>query len=207
MQFPFLNIGTGARSRRLAVSIGCLLAGLFITTGCALNMYHQPKYEPLEESEFFQDQRSARPLADHTVARGYLETDQALYAGTNGDGSPVETFPFEITGAVLERGRERYDIYCAPCHSRLGNGQGMIVQRGFKSPASFHIERLREAPVGYYYDVITNGFGAMYSYASRINPEDRWAIIAYIRVLQLSQNGSLEDVPAAERDKLQRTEE
>lgn len=176
-------------------------------TGCALDMRHQPVVKPLEPSDFFQDGQSSRPLITEAVARGNLKLDKHLYEGKNEDDTPVDTFPFEITREVLERGRQRYDIYCSPCHGRVGNGQGMIVQRGFKAPPSFHIERLRQAPAGYYYDVVTNGFGVMYNYASRISPEDRWAIIAYIRALQLSQNATLDDVPPDQRGKLQVTGE
>ncbi|MDW8167442.1 MAG: cytochrome c [Acidobacteriota bacterium] len=127
--------------------------------------------------------------------------DEHLYTGKV-RGQLAETFPFPITRSILERGRERYDIFCAPCHGRDGYGEGMIVQRGFRQPSSFHTDRLRQAPVGYFFDVITNGFGTMYSYASRIPPEDRWAIVAYIRALQLSQNARLQDVPPAERRRL-----
>ncbi len=167
-------------------------------------MQDQPKYVPLRESDFFGDSRSARPLVADTVARGELRDDDHLYTGMVG-GKPAETFPFPVTRQVLERGRQRYDIYCSPCHDNAGYGNGMVVQRGFRRPPSYHIDRLRNAPPGYFYDVISNGLGAMYSYASRIRPEDRWAIIAYIRALQLSQNARVEDVPEAQRDQLQRT--
>ena len=136
-----------------------------------------------------------------TVARGQLRLDELLYTGKE-NGVMADKFPFPITRADLERGRERYNIYCTPCHDYTGRGNGMIVQRGFPPPPSFHIERLRTAPVGHFFDVMTNGFGAMYSYAARIEPEDRWRIAAYIRVLQASRRGSIEDVPAAERQKL-----
>lgn len=174
-----------------------------LLTGCWYDMRQQAKVKPLQSSDFFLDGQSSRLLLVDTVARGHLNSDKAFYQGMNEDDTPVEDFPIEITREVLERGRERYDIFCAPCHSRLGNGQGMIVQRGFKAPPSFHIDRLREAPPGYYYDVITNGFGVMYSYASRVPPEDRWAIIAYIKALQLSQNATLDDVPPDQRSKLE----
>ena len=120
-----------------------------------------------------------------------------------GGGTPVDTFPYPVTRDILDRGQVRYNTFCAPCHAITGYGDGMIVQRGFSAPPSFHTERLREAPVGYYFDVITNGFGRMYAYGSRITPADRWAIIAYIRALQLSQNATIEDVPADERQQLQ----
>lgn len=183
--------------------MACLAACLLLTTGCWFDMRQQPKVKPLEPSDFFLDGQSARPLVADTVARGYLGLDTRFYQGKNEDGTLVEAFPLEITPEVMARGRERYDIFCSPCHGAVGNGQGMIVQRGFKAPPSFHLTRLREAPPGHYYDVITNGFGVMYSYASRVSPEDRWAIIAYIRALQLSQNATLDDVSPEQRNKLQ----
>jgi hypothetical protein len=170
--------------------------------GCRQDMHDQPRYEPLEGSTFFSDGRSARPLVEGTVARGQLRLDEHFHFGKV-NGKLVDTFPFPITKEILERGRERYDIFCSPCHDRVGNGQGMIVQRGFRPPPSYHIDRLREAPVGHFYDVITNGFGAMYSYADRLPPRDRWAIVAYIRALQLSQHATLEDVPTEARYQLE----
>ncbi|MDZ7289037.1 MAG: cytochrome c [candidate division KSB1 bacterium] len=168
-------------------------------------MHNQPKYKPLRGSNTFEDGRSARPLVEGTVARGHLRTDEDFYTGKI-NGEFVTALPFAVTKdslkGILVRGQERYDIYCSPCHDRVGTGRGMIVQRGFRQPPSFHIDRLRQAPVGYFFDVITNGFGAMYSYADRIPARDRWAISAYIRALQLSQNATLHDVPAAERSKL-----
>ena len=178
-----------------------LLFVLATTTACRQDMHDQPRYEPLEKSTFFADQRASRPAVEGTVARGQLHLDQHLYAGKI-DGALATTFPMPVTKAVLLRGQERFNIFCAPCHSRVGDGRGMIVQRGFRQPESFHIPRLREAPPGYFFDVITNGFGAMYSYASRVPVEDRWAIAAFIRALQLSQNAALEDVPAEERRQL-----
>jgi hypothetical protein len=166
-------------------------------------MRQQPKVKPLDPSDFFLDGHASRPLIEEAVARGHLNLDTQFYEGKNEDGTPIEFFPLEITPEVMRRGQERYNIFCAPCHARLGNGQGMIVQRGFKTPPSFHIDRLREAPPGYYYEVITQGFGVMYSYASRVPPEDRWAIIAYIKALQLSQNAALDDVPPDQRNKLE----
>ncbi len=179
-----------------------LLAAALISIGaCRQDMHLQPRYNPLEPSTFFGDGRSARPVVPGTVARGHLRIDQQLYTGKV-NGVPADTFPFPVTRTVLERGRERYSIYCTPCHDRTGSGRGMIVERGFPQPPSYHIDRLREAPVGHFFDVITNGQGAMYSYASRISPEDRWAIVAYIRALELSQHATLADVPAKERDQL-----
>jgi hypothetical protein len=166
-------------------------------------MHVQPRYDPLAPSTFFDDGRSARPVVPGTVARGHLRIDDHLYTGKV-NGALVDTFPFPVTRQVLERGRERYNIYCSPCHDYLGTGHGMIVQRGFQPPPSYHNDRLRKAPLGHFFDVITNGFGAMHSYADRVSPEDRWAIIAFIRALQLSQHASLEDVPERERAQLSR---
>lgn len=166
-------------------------------------MFNQPSSKPLSPSDFFQNNHMAsRPLVPHTVALGHLDADEAFYTGKIGT-NLVETLPSPITRQVLERGRERFDIYCAPCHSRTGDGNGMIVQRGFPAPPSYHIPRLQQAPVGHFFDVMTQGYGVMYSYAQRVNASDRWAIAAYIRVLQQSQNARIEDVPPAERAKLE----
>jgi hypothetical protein len=181
-------------------SAASLLVFAALLTGCRQDMQDQPKYIPLRPSSFFDDGRSERPLVDGTVARGHLDADAAFYTGTV-DGKPVDSFPFPITRAVLDRGQERFNIYCSPCHDRLGTGNGMIARRGFNHPPpqSYHIDRLRQAPVGYFFDVITNGVGAMPDYGTQIEARDRWAIVAYVRVLQLSQNASLHDVPAEER--------
>jgi hypothetical protein len=165
-------------------------------------MHDQPRFEPLEASPLFEDGRSARPYMRGTIPRGGLRQDDHFYTGRI-DGELAETLPFELTRERLERGRERYDIFCSPCHGGLGNGEGMIVQRGFRRPPSFHEDRLREIPIGHFYDVISNGFGTMMDYSSRVKPEDRWAIAAYIRALQLSQNAALDDVPPAERQRLE----
>src|SRR5262249_37482165 len=146
---------------------------------------------PLRPSSFFDDGRSARPIPDGTVARGHLNDDTPFYTGKGPDGKAVDAFPVPINKEVLVRGRQRFDIYCAPCHGRLGDGDGMIVRRGFRKPPSYHIDRLRQAPHGYIFDVITNGFGAMPDYAVQVEPVDRWAIVAYVRALQLSQNASV----------------
>jgi mono/diheme cytochrome c family protein len=174
---------------------------LLLATACRQDMHDQPRYEPLERSTFFNDGRSARPFVEGTVARGQLKTDEHFYTGKV-SGELVNALPFPATKEVLDRGHERYNIYCSPCHDRVGNGQGMIVQRGFRQPPSLHIDRLRQAPLGHFFDVMTNGFGTMYSYADRIAPRDRWAIVAYIRALQMSQNAALDDVPVEERSKL-----
>jgi mono/diheme cytochrome c family protein len=177
-----------------------MLLALTGLTACTQKMADQPRYNPLTASDFFPDGMSARPLADGTVARGHLRNDELFYTGRSGK-ILATTFPFPVTREVLDRGRERFDIFCAPCHGRLGKGDGIVVQRGMRAPPSYHIDRLREAPPGHFFDAITNGFGAMASSASRIPPRDRWAIIAYIRALQLSQNATVADVPAEERQK------
>jgi hypothetical protein len=178
-----------------------LVLAFTILTGCRQDMHDQPKYKALAPSAFFSDGRSARPLVPGTVARGELREDTDLYQGKV-DGKLVDAFPFPVTQKILERGQERYGIYCVPCHDLVGNGQGMVVRRGFRAPPSYHIERLRQAPAGHFYDVITNGFGAMQDYSVQVPVHDRWAIVAYIRALQLSQNASLNDVAEADRSKL-----
>ena len=179
----------------------CLAAGLF-AAGCRQDMHDQPKYKPYAKSDFFADQRSARPLLDGTIARGHLRDDTALYTG-KADGKPVDTFPFAVSAAVMARGQERFDIFCSPCHGRTGAGDGMIVQRGYRKPPTFHQDRLRQAAPGYTFDVITNGFGAMPDYAQQIPVRDRWAIVAYIKALQRSQHATLDAVPAEARAALE----
>ena len=164
-------------------------------------MHDQPRYKPLARSAFFGDERSARPLVPGTVARGHLPGDPGVETGKAGTAF-LAAVPVTIDMALLTRGRQRYGIYCAPCHGQVGRGDGMIVRRGYRPPPSFHIERLRAQPAGYYFDVITAGFGAMPDYASEISVPDRWAIVAYVRALQLSQNAALADVPAARRGEL-----
>jgi len=176
---------------------------LLLATGCRRDMFHQPSEKPLERNGFFRNNLMAsRPLPPHTVARGQLDDDEAFYTGKIG-GKLVEDFPFPITREVLLRGQERFDIYCAPCHGRTGDGNGMIPQRGFPAPPSYHIDRLRTAPVGHFFDVITHGYGVMYPYAARVEPADRWAIAAYIRALQLSHDAKLADVPETNRAQLE----
>jgi mono/diheme cytochrome c family protein len=181
-----------------------LLLLLAAAAGCRQEMYDQPKYKPLGKSDFFPDSRNERPLPDGTVARGFLRADSPFYRGTSPDGKSLVTeLPIAVGPTLLARGRERYDIYCAPCHDRTGSGAGMVVRRGYRPPPSFHIDRLRDAPVGHFYDVVTNGFGAMPDYAAQIDVPDRWAIVAYIRALQLSQNAKLSDLPPQERARLE----
>lgn len=176
----------------------CVLTICLWLTACQQKMADQPRYEPLQKSDFFEDQRAARPLVEGTVARGHLDADEHFYSGKI-DGEPAKTFPFPIDRDVLLRGQERFNIFCSPCHDRVGTGQGMIVRRGYRAPPSFHIDRLRAAPPGQFFDVISRGFGAMPDYAEQIAARDRWAIVAYIRALQLSQNAGIADVPEGER--------
>jgi len=165
-------------------------------------MHDNPRHEPLEASRVFADRSSSRPFVDGTVPRGHLNDDEFLHTGKV-NGQPVAEFPFAITRKELDRGQDRYNVFCAPCHSRIGDGRGMVVQRGFQRvPPSFHIDRLRTAPHGYFFDVMTNGFGVMPDYRAQLTPEDRWAVVAYIRALQLSQNATMEDVPEAMRSGL-----
>lgn len=169
-----------------------LFAVCALTAGCRRGMVDQQKLKPLAEDDFFRDGRGSRVMPAHTIARGQLQEDEQFYFGKTGDGLAA-TFPVPVTQEMLARGRERFDIYCAVCHDRSGDGNGMIVQRGFPKPPSLHEQRLRDAPVGHFFDVITNGYGVMYPYKSRVSPEDRWAIIAYIRALQLSRHAMPSD--------------
>ena len=162
---------------------------VFVSTACRQDMHDQPKYTAYKPSEFFSDQRSARPIVEGTIAQGQLYDDELLYTGRVA-GQPATAFPFAVDATLMRRGRERYDIYCSPCHGLTGEGDGMVVQRGYRRPPSFHTDRLRDAPPGHVFDVITNGFGAMPDYAAQIAARDRWAIAAYMRALQLSQNAT-----------------
>lgn len=224
------------QSRHLAMAL-CLVATAFLSAACRQDMHDQPKYKPLRESPLFRDDRSARPLVEGVVARGYLRDDSEYYTGKIGQEQPAgaqpataagaagalqptaatgtssqpsaaatgefagftTTFPFPIDRAALDRGEERFNIYCSVCHGHLGDGQGMIVKRGYKQPPTYHQDRLRQAPVGYIFDVITNGFGAMPDYAAQIPVDDRWKIVAYVRALQLSQQGTTADVPPGQK--------
>jgi mono/diheme cytochrome c family protein len=177
------------------------LAVLF--SGCRQDMHDQPKYIPMRESTFFTDVRSARPLVEGTVARGHLRDDGLLYTGKV-NGADTAIFPFRVDATVMARGRDRFDIFCAPCHGRTGKGDGMIVQRGMRQPPSFMEDRLRNAAAGYFFDVMTHGFGAMQDYAAQIPVLDRWAIVAYERALQFSQHAAIDDVPDTRRDALDR---
>jgi hypothetical protein len=186
---------------KASVNAIALLIALLLAGGCRQKMASQPRYDPLEPSDFFQDGMSARPRLAGTVARGELSTDPFHDTGKI-NGQVADGFPMNATPLLVERGHERFDIYCAPCHGRLGDGNGMIPARGYRRPPSFHTETLRTATTGHYFDVITNGFGAMPPYAVQVPARDRWAIIAYIRALQLSQNATVGDIPEGDRAKL-----
>lgn len=196
----------GVLTRRAAGSGLLVVLALLLTAACRQDMHDQPRFEPLEAGPFFDDGRSARPHIPGTVARGTLRLDELLYTGRI-EGRLADLFPFPVTREVLERGRERFNVFCSPCHDGLGYGQGMIVRRGFRPPPSFHQDRLRQASAGHFFDVITNGFGVMKDYSDRVPVADRWAIVAYIRALQLSQHAALDDVPPAERQELEENEQ
>lgn len=223
----------GSRMRGVLRIIVPTLAAvvLVVLTGCRVEMYDQPRMKSLRGSQLFADSMSARPQVQGTVPRNpvwsnhtssFSEATGGTVNGTGiaaerdsadryGDalalnGTPADkngSIPFPVTTELVKRGQDRFNIYCSPCHGRMGDGNGMIVQRGFPQPQTYHSDRLRAMPDGYFYDVITNGFGRMYSYASRVVPEDRWAIVAYIRALQLSQHATLNDIPAQERNKIE----
>ena len=189
---------------RTSLPVALVLLTAAATVACRQDMHDQPKYIPLRPTDFFADGRSARPLIEGTVARGHLNDDATYYTAKGPDGKFVAEFPVPVTKEVIERGQERFNIYCAPCHDAVGTGSGRVVRRGFRHPPTYHIDRLRQAPAGYLYDVITNGFGAMPDYTAQIQPRDRWAIVAYIRALQLSQNASINDIPADAKTRLDR---
>ncbi len=214
------RVGIGTWSLVICWSLGlghwCFLVAILMATGCEDDMADQPRYEPLEPSRFFADGLSSRQIPANTVARGHLRADPHLYEGKD-NGKPATEFPFPVTAERLARGQQRYEIFCAVCHGALGDGNGMIVQRGFVRPPAFYPvprheseqpklyareQYLMTAPVGHFFDAITNGWGAMFSYNDRVNPEDRWAIIMYIRALQISQTGTLDDVPTERRASL-----
>lgn len=192
------SIDRAARSRLHLVAA---LAPLLALGACRQDMHDQPRYKPYAKSDFWGDDRSARPLPEGTVARGQLRADAALYTGKDGRDF-VAAFPVAVDEPLILRGQQRYNVYCTPCHGRTGAGNGVVVQRGFKQPPSFHIDRLRDSPPGYIFDVMTSGFGAMQDYSAQIEPKDRWAIVAFIRALQYSQHATIDDVPADKRGAL-----
>jgi hypothetical protein len=190
------------RRRAASAGVAALAFAALLGGACRQDMHDQPRVKPLAESAFFADGSGARPLPAHTVARGELRADRALHTGRHEDDSLLTELPVPLDRMILLRGRERYDIFCAPCHGRTGEGDGMVVRRGYKAPVSYHQDRLRMAPLGYYFDVMTNGFGVMPSYASQIPVEDRWAIASYIRALQFARRFEAEKLTAEERARL-----
>lgn len=193
-------LGGASPSPTVMVWAACLLLALGVA--CRQDMHDQPKVEPFEASDFFADGMASRAPVEGTVARGELRADDHLYRGLDAEGNFATSLPMPLTRDLLERGRERYDIFCAPCHGRTGDGDGMVVRRGFKAPESFHQERLRTSPQGYFFDVMTNGFGEMSSYASQVPVEDRWAIAAYIQALQLSRHADRAQLSSADLEAL-----
>jgi mono/diheme cytochrome c family protein len=183
-------------SRMTAILCGATCA--LLLAGCSLkqDMAVQPAYRPLWPSDFFSDGRSERPLVENTVARGSVDNDALVVAKDS------NKFPLPISSELLERGETRYKIFCTPCHGLQGDGNGMVAMRGMKHPPTYHQDRLRQSPNGYFYDVITNGFGAMFGYSAQIPPKDRWAIVAYVRALQLSRNAKAPELPSDLREKL-----
>ena len=173
-------------------AIGYLLLAMAIA-GCRRDMFDQPKSDPLRQSDFFPDQAASRPVPTHTVPRDRSSMDDSFYTGLDGT-NPVAAFPFPVTREVVERGRQRFEIDCAPCHGFAGEGNGIIVHRGFPAPPSYHIDRLRDIPAGHFVDVMTHGYGAMLPQSERVAPADRWAIAAYIRALQLSQHATTDEL-------------
>ena len=183
------------KSKSLLLAAACLVAA----GGCGTlrqDMANQPRQNPLSPASFFQDDRSARPIIDNTVVRGSVEEDALLVPKDS------NTFPLPLTQELLARGQDRYNIFCSPCHGLQGDGQGMVTMRGMKHPPTYHQDRLRNEPNGYFFDVITRGFGAMNGYSAQLNPQDRWAIVAYVRALQLSRDAHVGELPANLREKL-----
>lgn len=179
------------------------LALCLLLVACHQDMYIQAKYGPDDTSTFFNDGRANRPPVPNTVAIGQYGADPVFLTGKQADGQYAATLPMELTEELVRRGQNRYNVYCAPCHGLLGDGNGVIAKRGPIQVPTYHTERLRTIPVGYMFEVITNGVGRMYSYASRVPPEDRWAIAAYVRALQFSQDATLEDLPPEQREQVQ----
>ncbi|HEY3762332.1 MAG TPA: cytochrome c [Verrucomicrobiae bacterium] len=189
---------------RLSLPINLALGiVLLLSVGCRRDMFEQPKSNPLDHSDLYSDGMDSRPIPPHTVPYE-ANQNEAFSTGMIGTNLVTE-FPIQITRAVLERGQQRYEVNCVPCHGETGEGNGIVVQRGFPAPPSYHIDRLRNARVGHFFDVMTHGYGAMFSFASRVTPEDRWAIAAYIRALQLSEHASLSDVPTNQIARLEKT--
>lgn len=185
--------------RRAAI----VAAAFAVFAGCREDMQDQPRYKPLAASTFFIDGRSARPIPPGAVARDPLDATDVVHTGWAATGVYADTIPLPLNQGMLERGRERFDIYCSPCHGYLGDGDGMVARRGFKIPPSLHHDRVRYAPPGYLFQVISNGYGGMGDYANQIAVEDRWAIVAYVRALELSRNATLADIAPEQRQKVE----
>jgi mono/diheme cytochrome c family protein len=196
------SVDRSTKRLRLARCVGLAFCAACLAVGCHDDMYNQPRYEPLEESDFFDDGRASRPLPPGTVSFQAPFPADAMQSGIV-DGQLVDSLPVNVDRRLLERGRERFDIYCSVCHARTGEGDGMIVERGFRRPPTFHSDRLRGVPIGHFFDVMTNGFGAMPSYASQVAVDDRWAIAAYVRTLQLSQHAAADQLPVELRERLE----
>ena len=188
--------GFGSSMNKIAM-LGAL-AALSLLAGCRQDMQDQPKFVPQRGTTFFADGRSVRPQVANTVARSQMHENEYFYTGLV-NGKEGDGFPMALTPEVMERGQERFNIYCTPCHSRVGNGAGMIVQRGYRPAGDFHTDRLRNAPLGHFFSVMTHGYGAMPDYAAQLTPEDRWAVVAYVRALQLSQDAKPGDVAPGEK--------
>ena len=201
MRLKDLTLGGGSSSASRARRWLAVTAASLALAACRQDMHDAPRYEPLEASAFFADGRASRMLVANTVPRGQLRDDELLYTGKI-DGKPVDLFPMPVTESVMARGAERFKVFCAPCHGASGQGNGMIVQRGFRQPPAYTEQRLIDAPAGYFFDVMTNGFGAMQDYAAQVPVADRWAIAAYIRALQTARRGTVDDVPADRRGEL-----
>lgn len=184
-----------------AISVVVLLFLCLLCSTCRQDMQDQPKYKPLGQNRFFLDGRNSRPIPANTVALDELNDTDSYHTGVS-NGTFLDTIPAKVDIALLNRGHDRYDIFCSPCHGRLGDGNGMVAQRGVRAPANFHTDRLRSVPPGYIFQVITNGYGGMGDYGDQVPVDDRWAIVAYIRALQLSRDASLNDVPADARGQL-----
>jgi mono/diheme cytochrome c family protein len=196
---------TSRSTLKSTLSLIFLAAALLLVTGCdvvPLHMRSQPRYEPLDPSNLWENGMASRPIPANTIPRGefgLMMLDSEYYTGKISEEEFVQTIPFEVDRETLLRGQDRFDVFCSPCHGVLADGQGMIVERGFKQPSTFHDQRLYDAADGYFYDIIGNGFGVMYGYGSRIQPDDRWAIVAYIRALQFSQNVPLDSLSPEDR--------
>lgn len=191
-----------AHRRGAGTLLALLLAGLLLAGGCRQGMYDQPRLKPLQEFGMFPDHQGSRPLPPGAVQAGQASDPTTMTSGRI-NGKLIDVVPMKLTRALLERGQERFNIYCSPCHDKMGHGTGMVVRRGFLMPPSYHIERLVNAPDGYFFEVMTQGYGTMYSYASRVAPEDRWAITAYIRALQYRERAKLDDAPPPQRAALE----